>query len=106
VDRFWEDAVSVFETARHAARAEGSSALNILFDDAGALRIVSGEGWRPEALQMHYGARTVYQVTRTAAGVRVTGRSGSDSCVLESTLPAARRAGLLGWWGQYRLLAE
>jgi hypothetical protein len=102
VDRFWKDAWSVFETARNAAPEPGAGALNVLIDDAGALRIVSGEGWRPEALQMHYGARAVYQVTQTAGGVRVSGRSRSDSCVLESTPPAARLAGLPGW-RPYRL---
>lgn len=59
-----------------------------MIDDRGGLRIVAGEGWRPEALAAHYGARTVYQVTHTADGVRVAGRSLGASCLLQSANPA------------------
>ena len=112
VDRFWQDAVSVFETARGAlgkgsvheevAREDGASELNILIDSSGVVRIVAGEGWQPEALQAHYGARTVYQVTRTARGVRVTGRSGPERCVLESAAPAVPAS--IGGWAPYHIV--
>ena len=63
--------------------------------------MVAGEGWRPEALQAHYGARAVYQVTRSAGGVRVAGRSIGESCLLESAKPAAMLAALGGGGAQY-----
>jgi hypothetical protein len=76
--------MSIFETAASGARESGAGELNILIGDDGALRIVAGEGWRPEALSAHYGAKTVYQVKHTADGVRVEGRSGEASCVLQT----------------------
>src|SRR5690348_11392889 len=68
---------------------DGPAALGILLDDAGALRIVDGAGWRPDTLQAHYGSRTVFQVTRGAGSVRVAARSGSRSCTLASENGAA-----------------
>lgn len=83
---FFDDAQRVFETA---ALGDGPAALGILVDDAGAVRIVDSAGWRPEALQVHYGSRAVFQVTRGAGSVRVAARSGSRSCTLESESAAA-----------------
>lgn len=101
MNRFWEDAVSVFETARQVPGGEDSGELNILIDGAGVVHMVAGEGWRPEALQAHYGARAVYQVTRSAGGVKVAGRSMGESCLLESAKPAAMLAALEGGRAQY-----
>jgi hypothetical protein len=83
---FFDDAQRVFETA---AQGSGAADLGILVDDSGALRIVDAVGWRPEALQAHYGARTVFQVSRDAAGVRVAARSGSRACTLSVEQPAS-----------------
>ena len=80
MNRFWQDAVSIFETAANARRDGDDGEVNILMDDAGGLRIVMDEGWRPEALAAHYGASTVYQVKHTADGLRVAGRSGGVRC--------------------------
>jgi hypothetical protein len=89
VSRFLEDAVHIFETASNAPRDGSSQDLAILLDSAGALRIVDADGWAPEALEFHYGARTVYQVTRGRDGVRVSGRSQGRRCTLSSKNPAA-----------------
>jgi hypothetical protein len=51
VRRLFEDALRIFETASQGGAAD----LGILIDDAGALRIVAEDGWRPDALQTHYG---------------------------------------------------
>jgi hypothetical protein len=72
------DAVRVFETAVHGGEAN----LGILVDHQGAIRIVSSDGWRPEALREHYGASEVFQVTHSPAGLRVEARSGGYSCLL------------------------
>jgi hypothetical protein len=77
------DAVQVFETAVHS----GEASLGILLDDQGAIRIVPSDGWRPEALQEHYGARSVFQITRNSSGIRVDARSGPLSCVLRRAEP-------------------
>lgn len=104
MNRFWEDAVSVFETARNIPREDAAGELNILIDGAGALRIVTGQGWQPEALRAHYGARTVYQVTRTADGVKVAGQSTAGNCILQSAKPASMLAALGSGWTQYRVV--
>ena len=83
---FFDDAQRVFDTAE---LGDGPAALAILVDDSGALRIVDSAGWRPEALQAEYGARTIFQVTRNTSGVRVAARSGSRSCTLETSVPGA-----------------
>jgi hypothetical protein len=88
---FFDDVVRVFETAEGGREP---AEVGILVDDAGLLRIVEADGWCPEALQAHYGARTVYQVTRGRDEVRVAARSGRQTCMLSSvgqviSLPAS-----------------
>ena len=88
MSRFLEDAERVLETANGTPAYCGMADMAILLDAWGGMRIVDAVGWRPEALQAHYGAKTVYLVARTAGGIRVTGRSGGQSCVLESSRPS------------------
>jgi hypothetical protein len=76
--------MQVFETASEGGEP---AAFGILVDHSGAIRVVPAEGWRPEALQAHYGARTVFQVTRTPHEVRVVGQSLGGRCMLERTTP-------------------
>jgi hypothetical protein len=97
VSRFLEDAERVLETANVAPAHCGMADMAILIDAWGGMRIVDAAGWRPEALEAHYGAKTVYQVTRTPGGVRVTGRSGGRSCVLESARPSPPPSAMPSW---------
>ena len=53
MDRFWQDAVSVFDTACSAPTCAETGQLNILIGGDGALHLISGEGWQPEALRSH-----------------------------------------------------
>jgi hypothetical protein len=87
-----ENAVSIFETAAAAPRDGASRDLAILIDAACGMRIVDGAGWSPEGLQAHYGARTIYQVSRTAGGIQVSGRGEGHTCVLRSEPPAMPQA--------------
>jgi hypothetical protein len=98
VSRFLEDAERVLETASINPADGGMAGLAILIDAWGGMRMVDGSGWRPEALEAHYGAKTVYQVTRTPGGVRVTGRSGSQSCTLESARPSPPPPAVMPWY--------
>ncbi|MFB3776019.1 MAG: hypothetical protein ACE141_00375 [Bryobacteraceae bacterium] len=92
MDRFLRDGESVLEAARQGGEA---GALAILIGRDGSLRGVPGWGWTLEALQAEHGARAVYRVSRTGAKLRVEGRSGARSLILEEeTAPAAGRAGL------------
>lgn len=82
MSRLFADAIRVFETASH-----GTENLGILVDDTGALRIVPSDGWRPESLREHYGAQSVFQISRGPSGLRVEARSGAYSCVLSAARP-------------------
>ena len=87
MSRFFEDAGQILQTAAAASTEDSPSNMAILIDPSGALRIVDASGWRPDTLQAHYGAQTVFQVTRLAGSVKVSGRSGSESCTLETARP-------------------
>ena len=89
MNTFWQDAVSIFETACKAGADGGAGELNIVIGEGGGLQIVAGEGWRPDALAEHYGALTVYQIKRQRGAVRVEGRRMGMSCLLQSAQPAA-----------------
>ncbi len=99
MSRFLEDAERVLETAGVKPAYCGMADLAILIDVWGGMRIVDAAGWRPEALQAHYGAATVYQVMRTPGGIRVMGRSGGRSCVLESSRPSPPQPAILAPYG-------
>ncbi|HSW50585.1 MAG TPA: hypothetical protein VLH09_10440 [Bryobacteraceae bacterium] len=87
MDEFLRDGESVLEAARHGGEA---GALAIVIGRDGSLRGVPGSGWTLEALQAEHGARAVYRVSRTRTRLRVEGRSGARSLVLEEeTAPAA-----------------
>ena len=83
MSRFFDDAIRVFETASQGSTDD----LGILVDSTGALRIVPAAGWRPDALQEHYGAREVFHVTNGPGGLRLEALSGSYSCVLSAKQP-------------------
>jgi len=82
------------EAATRAPGAGSASDLALVLDRSGALRIVMQDGWSPEGLRAHYGARAVYQVTHTPDGVLVEGRGPGLSCSLRarSTRPAVHPA--------------
>lgn len=73
--------MQIFETAKAGT---GNTELGILIGADGALRIVEAAGWSPEAMQQHYGARTLYHVTRNQDGVSVNGLGPGGTCALHS----------------------
>ena len=88
MSRFLQDAVGIFDAAVRAAGEDALPDVAILMDSLGGIHVMDAAGWHPESLRQHYGARTVFQITRMAGAVRVTGRSGAQRCVLE-TSPAS-----------------
>lgn len=86
MNRFWQDAAGVFETA--SAVADGSvSNLAILVDERNGLRIVDAAGWSVDALRREYRAATAYTVTRSGAGVVVEAQNGTESCTFKKNTP-------------------
>jgi hypothetical protein len=103
VNRIWEDAASIFETAT-ATRDAGQFEIAILIDDQKSLRIVDASGWGLDALRREYQAATAYTVKRTASSVVVEGHSGSDHCTLKKTMGGNVLISLMGGGIPHHLL--
>jgi len=85
VSRFLDDAAEILDAAERSLAADlDPSDYTILIDSTGSMRILSDCDWPLDSLQREHGSRTVYRVSRTGNSVRVEGREGSRSCVLES----------------------
>ena len=83
------DAEKIFESACLASGAQNSPCdLAIIIGQAGAIQIVEAAGWRLDSLESDYGARRVYRITRSSGHVRVEGRAGPQTCLIESTRPS------------------
>ena len=86
VNRFWQDAAGVFETA--TAVADGSvTHLAILVDERNGLRIMDSSGWTLDALRREYNPTAAYTVTRTGSSVLVEGRNATESCSFQKISP-------------------
>lgn len=82
MNRLWQDAAAMLETATAAGQSDPSE-LAILVDARNTIRIVDGGGWQFDALRREYQASTAYFVQRNAAGVKVTAKQGQDCCSFE-----------------------
>jgi len=95
VGAFWADAESIFETARQASQSGAPDCdWALLIGPQGDLHMLEAAGWALPALLAQHGAQRVYRVTRERGSIRLEGRSGSDTCQLQSESPA-RTAGHL-----------
>lgn len=71
-----------------SSRGESCSEMTILIAPDGGLRLVADSDWPLDSLAWHHGAQTAYRVSEHRGSVRVEGREGSKTCVLESAKPA------------------
>lgn len=62
--------------------------MSILIGHDGGIRMVADSDWPLDSLAWHHGAQTAYRVSESRGSVRVEGREGSKTCVLESAKPA------------------
>ena len=89
MSRFAEHALRLLDAAESAsASGETCSDLTILIGHDGGIRMLADSDWPLDSLASHHGARTVYRVSERRGSVRVEGREGSRTCVLESAKPA------------------
>ena len=97
MSRFVSNAVNLLDAAESALRAGHTpSDMTILISPEGGIRMVADSDWPLDSLQAHHGARMAYRVSRHQQKVRIEGKSGSQTCMLESSAcDEARR--LLGW---------
>lgn len=82
MEAFLENAQRIFDVAR-ADNSDAATEFALLVRDDGGLHFIMESPVSIEGASAYGGARTAYRVTRTAAGVRVQGRSGGKACVIE-----------------------
>ena len=92
MSEFLRNAERILDAAGNMDRTGSSRhSVTILIDWSGAIRVVTDSDWTLQSLQIERGARLAYRVTENQGRVRVEGRSGSESCVLESSAAAVAR---------------
>lgn len=80
-----------------AAESAGScSNMTILIGQEGGIHMIAGSDWPLDSLSWHHGAKTAYRVSEERGLVRVEGREGSRTCVMESAKPMQIARFLLG----------
>jgi hypothetical protein len=89
VSRFVEHAQQIMDAAESASlRGETCSEMTILIAPDGGIRLVADSDWPLDSLACHHGSQAAYRVSERRGSVRVEGREGSKTCVLESAKPA------------------
>jgi hypothetical protein len=80
-----------------AAESAGTcSNMTILIGQEGAIHMIADSDWPLDSLTWHHGAKTAYRVSEHSGSVRVEGREGSRTCVMESAKPMQIARFLLG----------
>ena len=80
-----------------AAESAGScSNMTILISQEGGIQMIADSDWPLDSLSWHHGAKTAYRVSQQRGAVRVEGREGSRTCVMESAKPMQIARFLLG----------
>lgn len=86
--------MEIFDVAEHSVEAGYDlSDMTILIGPEGGIRLLADCDWPLDSLQVHSGARMVYRVSQQEKSVRLEGRAGSRTCLVETERPngAARR---------------
>ncbi len=94
MSRFLENAQQIFEAAGSASQSGiAPSDISILIDGQGGIRMLADSDWPLASLEANYGCRMAYRVNQEAGRIRVEGRSGAQSCLLQTETPqvAAKR---------------
>ena len=85
---FLENAESIWQAAESAAFAgHRPSDLTILIGTDGAIRMLADCDWPLDSLSRHHGARMAYRVREQNGKLRLDGKSGSQTCTLETRTP-------------------
>jgi len=93
---FLKNAENILQTAESSLRAGlQPTEMNILLGGPEGIRMVAASDWPLTSLLLHHGASMGFRVCPTPRGVRVEGRAGSRSCLLESSGQGQAAARLL-----------
>ena len=76
------------ELLEAALSAPTASEMTILIGMDGAIRLCADSDWPLDSLARERGARAAYRVSARSGSVRVEGRQGLQTCILESCHPA------------------
>lgn len=105
VSRFLENAANLLDAAESAVQSGNTpSHLTILLGCEGGIRMIADSDWPLDSLQTHHGASMAYRVTQQHERVRVEGREGLRTCLVESPDPTRAARLILGAGAGHRLL--
>ena len=93
MNTFLDNAQRIFDVARQDSSAENSDFALLVRSDGG-LHLIMETPVSLEAAAIYAGARTAYHVSRSPAGVRVTGVDSTQRCLIEDS-SIRRRSELL-----------
>jgi len=85
--------MNILEAAESAGEC---SHMTILIGQDGHIKMFADSDWPLDSLTWHHGAKTAYRVSEQSGSVRVEGREGSRTCLMESAKPAQIARFLLG----------
>jgi hypothetical protein len=86
--------MSILEAAESAGTCSNMTIL--LGTEGGSIHMIADSDWSLDSLTLHHGARTAYRVSGRGGAVRVEGREGMRTCLMESAQPAQIARILLG----------
>lgn len=75
------------ELLEAALAGPATSHMTVLIGHDGAIRMFADSDWPLDSLARERGAKAAYRITAQATTVRVEGREGLRTCVLESRRP-------------------
>lgn len=85
MSRFLQNASNLLDAAESAVRHGNTpSHLTILVGCEGGIRMIADSDWPLDSLQIHHGASMAYRVTQQHEKVRVEGREGLRTCLVET----------------------
>ncbi len=88
MSRFAQHAAEILDAAESAGSC---SDLTILLGPEG-MRLISDSDWPLDSLLWRHGAQSAYRLTERGGSIRVEGREGSRTCLLESRTQSTARA--------------
>lgn len=83
---FLDNAQKILDVARAGDSTENADFALLVRPDGG-LHLIMESPLSLDAASVYTGASTAYRVVKSQNGIRVTGRSHDQNCVLEATLP-------------------
>lgn len=70
--------------------------MTILIGHDGALHMIADSDWPLDSLTWHHGAKTAYRITDHFGSIKLEGREGQRTCVMESVKQSQMARFLLG----------